>query len=119
MIFTASPLKTAWIHRMVYFPDADIYDLIPEYILPPNLVEGHRVGLLPWECIPYCGAIVQGLRLDNQFCIDHDDVIRDDRGIMEGGMGVNVVMVSIDGKAGWWTVKRNDDEHIGIDAIVL
>jgi hypothetical protein len=65
---------------------------------------------------------VQALRLDTLLHTDcdDDDVNVDERGIMEGGMGVKIVMVVSNGEASWWTVNRNDDdEHIGVDEIVL
>lgn len=110
---------------MVYFPDTSTYDLIPEYKFPSTLVDTRSNVIWPGRNVPYCGAIVQALRMDSTSMADVDgdddggDGDGDERGIMEGGMGVRIVLVVSNGEASWWTVKRNDDEFIGVDEIVL
>src|SRR5271167_262512 len=104
MIFAASPSRTAWLHRMVYFADTDTYDLITEYKFPVSLVDGTKAVIWPRRNQTYCGAVVQALRLDTLLHTDcdDDDVNVDERGIMEGGMGVKIVMVVSNGEASWW-----------------
>ena len=108
---------------MVYFPDTDTYDLITEYKFPVSLTDDTNAVIWPRRNQRYCGAVVQALRLDallHTYDDDGDDVNVDKRGIIEGGMGVKIVMVVSNGETSWWTVNRNDDdEHIGVDEIVL
>jgi hypothetical protein len=111
MVFTCSLCRVAWIHRMVYFPDEDLYDLIPEFKFPESL---KWIGdVWTTKNIPYCGAIVQPLRTDTlgENADDENDSV--------ARMGVKIVSVSRNGEANWWIVKRHDNEQVGIESIVL
>lgn len=106
-VFVGSPDRTAWLFRMVYFSDADGYDLIPEYRFA--------------EAIPtpmndvYAGAVVQDLRVDSR----RDESGREEDGISAEGGGVRILMLSHSGEAKWWTARRNEMTEVGVDEIVV
>ena len=108
MVFIGSTCRTAWIYRLVYFPDINVYDLVVEYKLPEYLSHEKKSETITWpkRNIPYSGAVVQALRVDGS-------------GNVGESRGVRIVLMLCDGEAMWWTVNRNDDEHIGIEEIVL
>src|SRR5579871_4196658 len=114
MIFVASPCRSAWVYRMVYFPDWDMYDLIPEYKFPESMgiVRKGQDGNWPIRNTTYCGAAVQPWPVEPR-------TEEDTTGIGIGRMGVKVVTVLSDGEASWWTVKRKEDAQVGTDSIVL
>jgi hypothetical protein len=98
MLFVGSPDRTAWLFRLVYFSDADGYDLIPEYRFDEAIPLPPRTDL--------AGAVVQDLRVER----------RREEG--ECG-GVRILMLSSSGIAKWWTVRRNEGTGIGVDEIVV
>jgi hypothetical protein len=116
MIYVASPTASAWLHRLVYYPDTKMYDLIPEYQFPNMLFlpTGGRHHSPEIAATNYCGAVVQPLRFAEELFAE------DEREVDDGGMGVTVVAVTVRGNASWWTVKRPDDNgHVGVEDIVL
>jgi hypothetical protein len=126
MVFISSANRTAWLFRMVYFPDIDYYDLIAEYKFPVSLrlTDNERTGRWPRASVPTCGAVVQALSLDNAKYTENvaeDETVCDERGVIAGSMGVKILVVSSDGVICWWNVKRDDesDEQIGIEGIIL
>jgi hypothetical protein len=115
MIFAATPDQSgaAWIHRLVYFPDTQTYDLIPEYgeplLVGRESVTGGRVSSFP-HCA-HCGAIVQPLRFPDQ---------TEEGGESDAcGTGVTVVFITAKGHSLWWTVKKDAEAQIGVGEIVL
>ena len=108
MVFIGSTCRTAWIYRLVYFPDINVYDLVVEYKFPEYLYRDKLSEAIVWpkRNAPYVGGVVQALRVDGS-------------GNIGESRGVRIVLILSDGEAMWWTVNRNDDEHIGIEEIVL
>jgi len=103
MIFVASPRRTACVYRMVYLEKYDEYSLIPEQRL---MVQSKYDSHSREDKIPYCGAIVQALRIDRG-----RDLSRE--------MGVRLLLLLRNGEASWWTVRRQNDPQVGIEHIVL
>lgn len=108
MVFIGSTCRTAWIYRLVYFPDINVYDLVVEYKFPEYLARDKTSEGIVWprRNTLYIGGVVQALRVDGS-------------GNIAESKGVRIILILSDGEAMWWTVNRNDDEHIGIDEIVL
>jgi hypothetical protein len=125
MVFVSSYTRTAWLLRMVYFPDMDYYDLIAEYKFPVSLrlTDNGRTGRWPRAvAAPACGAVAQAFCLDDAKDVEKaagDETVSDERGIAAGSMGVKIVAVTSDGAMCWWSVKRDDDEQVGIEGIIL
>jgi hypothetical protein len=122
MVFTGSPVETGWIHRMVYFPEEEAYELVPEFLFP-RFIEGVRPRISRSTSVyPYCGIAVQALRAESRsreiVGVECED---DRRGVSAGNMGVRVISITRFGEAFWFSVKRDseDDEHIGVDEIIL
>src|SRR5947199_8041281 len=116
-VFVATPYRTAYLFRLVYFPDSKIYDLIPEYSFPESLKDEVTVeGLWPRRVTWYAGAVVQASRMD---LLPPRKKEGGEKGVLAGGWGVKVIIVACNGEASWWTVQRRDDEAIGIESIVL
>jgi len=103
MIFVASPRRTACIYRMVYLEKDDEYSLVPEQRL---MVRSKHDSHNREDKVPYCGAVVQALRIDRE-----RDLSRE--------MGVRLLLLLRDGEASWWTVRRQNDPEVGIEDIVL
>jgi len=116
LLLTSGIHRQAWIHRMVYFPDEDIYDLIPERRFSTRLtvLDGDRVFewpnrsrvTWPWEHY-LAGVVVQTMRFEEK-C---DGVY--------GVRGVRVVVVLERGEMSWWHVNKIDDDGVGVSGIVL
>src|SRR5579862_2816477 len=122
MVLSSGVRRQPWIHRLVYFPDEDLYDLIPEQRLPWRqvLVEHGQRFMWPQDPTMYqlAGVVVQPLYFDQR---TGDDKTDDDWG---GGMysavrGVKVVQVLRSGDMSWWTVNKRDVEGVGVEGIVL
>jgi len=109
-VFLGSPDSTTWLFRMVYFSDADGYDLLPEYRFgPANLGDWPRTHNI-------AGATVQDLRVERR---RHDTQKEDEDGISAEGGGVRLLRVSHLGAVEWWTARRNDLTDVGVDEIVV
>jgi len=108
MVFIGSTCRTAWIYRLVYFPDINVYDLVVEYQFPEYLVRDETSESIVWpkRNFRYSGAAVQALRVDES-------------GNVGESSGVRVVFILTNGEAMWWIIHRNDEGHIGIEEIVL
>ena len=113
MIYTASPARTAWIHRMIYYPDTETYDLVPEYGFPYSDSPEQITRLRPDYGYKYCGAVVQPLRFDRERQVE------DERGVDDAGTGVMVLAITSRGEACWWHIRRADEDHVGVEGIVL
>jgi len=102
---------------MVYFPDWDFYDIIPEYRLPESMGISRPGQDLIWPTryTTYCGAVVQAFPVEPSLSTAEGEW----RGVEAGRMGVKIVTVVNNGEANWWTVKRHEDEQVGTDSIVL
>ena len=98
-----------WLHRLVYFPDLEIYDLIPEYKFPLRTsVEDRNGGLYEWapekldpnleEPVTYRnhGTIVQPVRFWKE-----EDAFRN-------CLGVRIICVTNTGEMCWWRVKKDN-----------
>ena len=103
LIASPDPAGTAWLHRLVYLTDTHMYDLVPEYRFPLSPLQRQ----VP---VRYCGAVVQPLRFPDQ---------TEEGGVEDGGMGVMVVSITVRGHGVWWTVKKGDEDRIGVEGIVL
>jgi len=113
MIYTASPARTAWIHRMIYYPDTETYDLVPEYGFPYSHSSEQITPLRPSNGYKYCGAVVQPLRFDRERQVE------DERGVDDAGTGVTILAITCRGEACWWHIRRADEDHVGVEGIVL
>jgi hypothetical protein len=112
MVLAASPDQSgsAWIHRLVYFPNTQTYDLVPEYGEPLHAGENSVFGrgfLFPHSA--HCGAVVQPLRFPDT----------DGAAAEASGTGVTVIFITAKGHSFWWTVKKDDENHVGVGEIVL
>jgi hypothetical protein len=116
MILTSGVRRLAWIHRLVYFPDEDIYDLIPEhrFAFTCSVPGGGHViawpdrNRIPWPWGHYlAGVVVQSRRVGQE------------ESEYSAQWGVSVVVILENGEMSWWTVNKTSDDGVGIEEIVL
>jgi hypothetical protein len=123
MIYIASPRKAAYIFRMVYFPNENLYDLIPEFKFPTSFAGVGRTWPPPENRafvrspVDNLGSAVQTTRFEVQSKSDFEG---DGRIFDEyGKRGVRIIQVLGNGGMSWWTLRRPEDPTVGIEDIVL
>ena len=126
---------------MVYFPDAGIYDIIPEFRFPVEQVltgpDGRNV-VWPNTRVPgwmhyHAGVAVQPVHFDpvspkignwdgvseeEEETVNEDDSMRG-VGMFSGVRGVRIIVSLENGEMSWWTVNKRDNEDVGVEGIVL
>jgi hypothetical protein len=124
MVFVCSPSRIAWIFRMVYYPDENCFDLVPEHtfgleILPRLHHTTYRPEFWQEDIRSYIGAVVQPLHMRSS---QESNRSPEDMGTGSDDsawMGVKIVAVSRHAVGNMWSVRRVDEDQVGVQDIIL